>query len=587
MPKMPKEVPAKLPPIKKSKPDPILAARPVIYPDLKAFFCCLGEKPPITEEKAKKLLGWETRKEHEERAKTDPEAGEFVKHLKDEEGNDVTLHNADRNRPFKEDHARSLGQDVLKRNWAGPTCMPGETVNGESIIISRTGQVKSAVHRLVGFVLACQLWRKQNVKWLELWPEAPILESLVVTGTSDDPRITQTLDNTMPRSLADAFYTGELFKDLMPQERKECSRYGEKAVDLLWARTGAGGVEGRAKVYQTHSESMEFLARHGRLKRCIKHLFEENRSTGKTPRGLSSLRLSPGQCSAMMYLMACSSDDGDQYRIMDVKGERKLEFGLWEEAAKFWTELAKGPKGELKELADSLNHLLDVDSMTGGREVEKHCMIAKAWAVFADGRQVKKADVALKYLTNEDGTQDLKADELVGFGGIDLGPSKRTAKEDEEDAKDLASEEETKAAKRAAAAEKLLAIKNGKGKDAPVKPDFSKLAEQVKADKEAAAAKPAPKSFSDELDDLREENGGAMLILRMGGPGSNFCCWGDDAVEASKILKLSTKISMELPKMEIQAAKLADAKKRLVTAGYKVAVIEEPTKHEAKAKSAK
>ena len=374
--------------------------------------------------------------------------------IKDMEGQTVCCLNSTKNRPFVESHALSLAQDILNRNWAGPTTIPGTrkyvyggveltmsdgrtlkpgdeielpegTVNGETVIQGRTGEIISGNHSLVGLYFACQMWKGANADhWRKLWPVEPYIEKLVVSGVSEAPRVVMTIDNTRPRSDADVIYTMPIFTNMNPPERKEVARMLEKAIAFLWERTGAG--EGGFHKYQTRSESQGFLKNHDRLTKCVKHLFEEN-----AERAISKLKLSPGACAGAMYLMGASASDGDAYRNMEAPGEKKIAWDNWDKAEEFWsllgTSAAHGPTRAalLYHTHSETGEKVNVSDQRPLTKVEQFCILAKAWRHLLDPNNgpLTAGDLTLEY------TLDEKADEKVlsahpDFGGIDAGPKK-------------------------------------------------------------------------------------------------------------------------------------------------------------------
>lgn len=395
--------------------------RKVVYPELKLELAC-GENA-LTESIVEQLLGWEDEERYSARVKGGKFGEDFL--LKDVEGRKVRCWHNNRNRPFTLAHADSLGQDVLNRVWAGPmTIGMGSdgmivTINCENIIISRYAEVISGQHRLIGFKRACMIWRKHNHIWRGKWPECPVLETSIAFGVSEDPRVIQTLDNVRPRTLADVFYTSEIFRDLNPSERKECSRMLQFATDMLWIRTGADRI-GSRKVFQTHSESRSFLDNHPRLQtECIHHLFSENKD-----RALSTLRLSPGQMAAICYLMGACGTDGDDYRNMDpAPEERGVNWEHWERAKQFFVLLSADAE-EVKPVRDALGMLVDAETGNGGRLSEKLSILSKAWNRFSALEPITEEDLVLETVQNE---HDMNV--FVGhsnFGGIDVGDEKTT-----------------------------------------------------------------------------------------------------------------------------------------------------------------
>lgn len=419
--------------------------RAVVYTSVEAEVC-VGDKA-ITEKMAKQLLGWETEKEYQVRMTaanpgTKAEAWTYgeVYMLKDEEGNKVRCwHNLD-NRPFDEVWSRGLAQSILRFGWAGPTTIPGETVNGSTVVISRTGKVESGQHSLVGLILAWQMWwkdRKRYPQWEGVGRKdesfgfvetGPIIETIVITGISEDPRVLMTVDNCKPRSEADVFYTSELFRKLIPSDRRECSRMLASAVDFLWKRTDTKG-------YKTHTEVVAFVDRHPKLLKCIEHLFTENSSKGG--RLISALRIPVGQAAGMCYLMGCSrgTTDGDLYRNGVPPQERGLDWTAWDDAKKFWASI--GASEDFNAVRTALGRLVDStpDSEDnvglGGRSPEKLAILAKAWEHYASGNKAftdldleEGGALYLNYVdTDPKGNKlpngQVRLLDIADFGGID------------------------------------------------------------------------------------------------------------------------------------------------------------------------
>ncbi len=319
-------------------------------------------------------------------------------------GEKVRCTNNLNNRPFDEKWSEDLEHTVLYGQWAGPHTVPGETVNGETVRISRYGRVISGQHQMTGAIKAGQKLARDRAAGMDhpdspkypAWVgyDEPFIETIVVTGMSEDPRVLMTVDYVKPRSVADVFYTSSVFKDSSRQDRQELCRVLERACDFLWTRTDARG-------YRTHLEVVGFLERHPRLLDCVEHLFRLNRATKVGGRKISNLRLSPGQCAALMYVMGSAGPktDGDEYRNMDPapaekneKGKDALDWSLLDKAADFWTLLAggTGTPTAFMHVRTALGQLVtsSVDSDDnlgmGGRLNEKLAILAKAWEVWKD-----------------------------------------------------------------------------------------------------------------------------------------------------------------------------------------------------------
>lgn len=434
------------------KPKVVLQAtqRPIVYKEIKAtLFLAGSEKGPITAALAKKLMGWETEKEFAARLmQGNPELTEdackFDKKTADGQtvnsfcenvaGEKVACWNNVGNRPFDQSHGDSLAQDILFRKWADSRNGANMSINGESIVLTVTGRVDSGQHRLYGVIRAFELW-EANPKKYPLWQEPPSIEGLVVAGVSENPLVTQTIDNTKPRGLDDVLCTSFTFKDLKdPTDKKTMGRYLAGAIDVLWQRTGVP-YKGETKIHQTHSASLDFLSRHARLERYVKHIFDEDAN-----RSIALLRLGRGEMAAVCYLMATSGTDAKAY--LGTRKESKCDFAMESKAEGFFVQLVldsrniaagKTAKGPLTAVVHALGNLADDETGLGGRRQEKLAIIARAWAIYKNGKDVRDADVKLEYHTNDLGVKHLMPDAngyLNWFGGIDVGELPTAAKSD-------------------------------------------------------------------------------------------------------------------------------------------------------------
>lgn len=483
--------------------------RKTVYPDLKAALFVAdgaadGAKGPITEEVAKKMLKWETEADFAKRliaANPDlkPEqclfGDDFI--LRDEEGAKVRCWNNVGNRPFDEPHCRALAQSILTKRWADSRSGPDMSINGETIVLTKTGRVDSGQHRLIAVILAAQIWRKDPKRW-PLWTEAPSIESAVVVGVSENPRVTQTLDEVKPRSVSDVLYTSGHFAKLSTKHRQECSRMLQKSIEFLWKRTNGGGF-GTGKdgsAYLTNAMAVDFLERHPTIEKLVKHLFDEN-----ADRGISLLRLSPGMMAGVCWLMGSSASDPAAYRKGMPPKEKSLNWTRQAQAEAFFVQLVSDSKnlgtadgqGQLTPLVRALGTLVGDEDGLGGRTSEKLAILAKAWAVLAADPKAKltDADVSLKdrYHDDELGQRHLLPDEagyLNNFGGCDLG--ERPAKAKTEDGEDPA---DIEAAKEEAKAETQKQAQKPAAKPAEAKPKTPTPKAATPA-KPAQAAKPKP-----------------------------------------------------------------------------------------------
>lgn len=384
--------------------------RPVLYPEIQVN----GVTIPITIltlAAAKKMIGWETEEDYYHRTGNKIDYGDNYT-LIDINKKKVRCSHNNNNRPYTESWSRELAQSILSREWADSRNGPDMSINGETIIITRYGDIDSGQHRIIGFILACQLWQRDNAHWAEKWPQEPTMEVLIVTGISGNPKVTQTLDNVKPRSLSDVFYTSPLFKSMSTVDRGECSRMLAHATNLLWERTR---VSDEFTKYQTHSASMDLVDRHPRLLDSVKFMFDRN-----SDRVLSHLKLRTGDCAGLHYLMAVSRSDAAEYHNGEPPSEKLLHWGNLESANTFFKLLTNTKDEKFQPLREAIARLVDLDIGLGGRAIEKHALLCKAWGKYMDKEASIVGNPPLHYRKNAE--DQIVLDEKPNVGGIDSGP---------------------------------------------------------------------------------------------------------------------------------------------------------------------
>lgn len=365
-----------------------------VYPDIEVHVC-IGDNA-LTADIAKDLLGWKSE------TKGIKFGDSYI--LIDENKCKVRCFNNTKNRPLNEEWCRSLAQDILNRRWQ---------INLETIIIGQDAQVLSGQHRLIGLVLASQLWANDKTgHWKEKWDTEPVIETLVAFGADESEECTRTLDNVRPRTLSDVLYVGGSFGMHKPKDRKVLVRIVDYAVRLLWQRTGVSRNEFVSK--RTHSEALDFISNHPRILDAVRHVYDEDQ--GGNIRKFIGL----GYAAGLLYLMAASNDSRDAYvgGGDDQPSEVRIDMGRWEDACQFWTlfgqatglravKVAIQPQPESE---DEEQRLMTIH--------EQLAIIVKAWLAFIDGQPVTAKTVALRYQT-KDGFRMLTESPTVG--GIDVG----------------------------------------------------------------------------------------------------------------------------------------------------------------------
>ena len=300
----------------KTKSDAAVAAesREVVYPD-RTSVVCEGETA-ITAEDARVTLGWEEVPEG---------GGEYVREIYALAKIRVRLTNNVINRPIYTAGVLTLKQEILRRRWR---------MNGEPIIVGKTGLLLNGQHTLIALVLADLEWQ-QNEDWRAYWPTAPSIDKVVTSGVSEDDETVNTMDTCKPRSLADVLYRTAYFSAMPGGQRRNAARTVDYAIRMMWHRTGAGHDAFAPR--RTHAESLAFLTSHPRLLDCAKHIHEEDGKDSKL-----SIYMPSGYAVGLLYLMGSSASDPEAYRKADHPHESMLDWSRWNDACDFWVLLAAG-----------------------------------------------------------------------------------------------------------------------------------------------------------------------------------------------------------------------------------------------------
>lgn len=506
----------------------------------------------------KQILGWETETEYKERMLKKPGitvvdlekgiildtdgqekllafADEDWQHLKlyNLAGEKVICWNDMKNRPFDLQWANQLGQDMLNKEFR---------LNCENVIIGETGMVTSGQHRLIGFVLAVEQYYKNKDHWSTIWAEEPYLVTLMAFGASEDQKTLQTLDNTKARTLADTFYTSDIFENKSPQERRELSKALDNAVDLLWKRTHASETWDK---YQTHSASRDFLDRHQSLTRCVKHCVEENGN-----RGLTLLKVSPGQLAALQYLMASCASDGNAYidPANAHRNEDAMRFEHWEKSEEFVSGLAavgllkpdqlNREHHALAPVREAIKRLVNPDTEKEGNPIEKRYIITKAWNLYVKDEPIDVESIFPKYVTVE---EDIQLADWPDVGGIDWG-DKPSSVSKSDPAVNAQQKEAEKAEKRKKGAEKIA---------------------------KGLAGKVTKTSRSQNIQKLKEQYPGRLFLFKL---PNGFQSWDKDAITISECCKIPMGEKDGERNVEFLTPKYEEVINSLTSANIKVAL---------------
>lgn len=444
------------------KPDSAKSASALPYPKFLAEYHFGKDRLKV--EKAKTLLGWEEVKAG---------AGkETVSLLVDVNGKRVVCTRNYGNRPYDHGLALTYAQDVLSGNW---------NYNGDTIVVGRSGRLISGQHRLIGLILADQLRLKHKDQWGTIWKSPPSIEAVIHYGISEDPKVVRTVDNVRPRSFSDVLFTDPtFFATKTDTERSKLATAMDFAIKAMWWYTRAKDdpYSGR----KTHSEGVEFLLRHPRLKECLSLLWEEDRAE-------LSKYLPIGKAAACLYLMASSATEREGYYDLPLRerSEDALDFSRLDQASEFFVLLVSGAP-DLKVVGQAIDALKN--PVTGERagDVYRRAVLAKAWASYVANGEVAGEDLALDLIPPEDGEGIGEIDHEPRFGGIDCGETDddletdadKVSDSDPSDPSDPSPEEDEDGAEEETGGN---AEEEAQGFDPPLNETHA----QIRAEKEAAA----------------------------------------------------------------------------------------------------
>ena len=437
--------------------------RKVLYTEVEAHVCGEGgDRPAIDAATAKEILGWQEEGHDGSNVKY---GADYLLAYGDGAKVKVRCIHDVKNRPLYQANYTALRQEILNGRWR---------MNGEPIIISRTGVLLNGQHQLIGLVLADAAVRANPEDYPQWKGKDVAIEKVVVTGISDDDAVVDTMDTCKPRSLADVIFRSPYFANLKPSDRKKASRVTDYAIRFLWVRT-AENLDGFSNM-RTHSESVNFLERHPRLLEAVEFVMAED-SEGTLPNYISS-----GYAAGLMYLMAASATDTGKYVDAATRNEEAIDFSRWSEAEDFIVRVAAGNLDALRTKLASL-----IKDESDSRDARLAILI-KAWHLHVDKEVITVEGLKLKYGKDDDGFPFLDDYPLVG--GIDVGSVQRYTDE---------AEEPTPRDKKVAAKKAEVAAKKEKTAKATTVKATSKVPKEINTAKPAEKVVPKkPKTTKDE-----------------------------------------------------------------------------------------
>ncbi len=368
---------------------------------------------PIDSTVAETLLGWTTEDVAEQ------SYGDDYLLIDNNNQKIRCLHNLS-NRPFYGHLAEAWKLEILRKKWK---------LNGETIIIDKYGNVISGQHRLVGLILAIQEWYLDQKKptdkqvWSHFWTEPPCIDALVVFGIEGDDETVNTTDTGKPRTFADVIYRSEYFDGIPNSAKKVMSVTADWAVKLVWDRTAQKQVSYCPK--RSHSESTDFIARHERLLKAVRFIYDCNKSKLKDNGNYKGL-ITLGYAAGLLYLMGIGKSVYEKYEAY--KSEGGLDFADWGKAEFFWKDLATN--GKVTEvLREALLRLPSNLGGSYGRDLR--CgIIIKAWNLWIEEEKITKDGIEMDTYENTIGITCLGESPKIGGIDLDYAPPAKKVKEE-------------------------------------------------------------------------------------------------------------------------------------------------------------
>jgi hypothetical protein len=231
----------------------------------------------------------------------------------------------------------------------------------------------------------------------------------VVYGISEKSEVVDTLNLGQKRSLGDVMFRRHEFdKEYSERDQKRLANILSGAIRLVWLRMGGKQVSDAP--HFPHSEALEVLKTHPKIKDCVQFIYTLEGGQGAEGRQISS-KVSLAYAAAMMYLMATAKTDPDG-------GD--LNFSLQKKAEKFWESFATGANLEKDSPILSLRTLLEKMDASSSKSRDAICwLIAKAWNAHIDGEAMPVKSLRLKESVDKESGKRVLA-EFPRIGGLDV-----------------------------------------------------------------------------------------------------------------------------------------------------------------------
>ena len=317
------------------------------------------------------------------------------------DGRTVVCTNNTKNRPFNQKRSIELALIILSNQWV---------MNGEPIIVGEYGQVLNGQHRLFAIVFAYWMIMCDTEGQFSISADDLEIQTFMVLGISEDPKVVNTMDTGRRRSTSDAIIASGLLDDYKPSKgiAKLASKGLENCLRWLWPRIHVESESFTTK--RNHLDSIQFLRDHPRLIELVVSLskVQAKKRAVTEACGIGSFGLVCG----LAYLMATNLTDPAKY---NGKGET-CNYDAWDKSFEFWMAIAESEKIMLP-----MNGKMgDARRNCGGFGVD-YCMLQlwiQAWKCFSQEDKIDKAKIKLRWSKpDEDGFKTCLTEEFIG--GLD------------------------------------------------------------------------------------------------------------------------------------------------------------------------
>lgn len=483
----------------------------LVYPEPKAELY-FGDEA-LTVQAAKDLLGWIEEPEGEDWGE------DYSKEVFKLIGIKVRMTNNISNRIIVMSALKKYVQDILECCWK---------FNMDSIVIGKFGQIMSGQHRLIAFIIAEYMRLKHPEHWSKKHPKELTLECLIGCGVEETDDVFRTLNTGATATVADTLFRSQMLASVPMEDRKAVAKTLERSTNILWDRMGY-----RADLWapeKTTSESYMLIEDHPSLLECAIHI--NKLSKEKT---FDNRRIPAGSATALMYLMATSGSDGEEYHVARYKGkasEKLLNLERYQTAEEFFKGIFLSEseyEGVWAQLAQYVTENVSTEILIA--------TLCNSWNIMLTGDPLSDVSVSIGQIENSDPPQFYLTERYL-VGGVDKGVLQQP--QAPESGGEAGGDDQ---------------VQND--------PETPKKGGKAKKWKRTTAW----------LEKLHEANAGFLLVFK-----EPECCLmlGEDAMEAAPILVLDLEdtpdkikqISFPLDELSLQAG-------NLVRVGKQVRVVEE------------